>query len=661
MSSLIAHVKWWAERGRLGSQGLALLFGGAFGLAMSLVAWSPDVALGLILPIVVSVLWAETLRARAGFSSLAGGWVLAVLLLLAVLAGLGLLGVPAVVVAAILIAVLGVGCYVAAPALCNTASSAAPLVLLLFLASVALLFWGESAWTASVSIATGGQQKIWQDWYFHGALIDMLAQGAVRPVHDLRGVGLPLAPYHYLSYGLPAWLESLTGASGLGLALTLWWPLGLLLLVAAGSEWVARLRPDFPWLAVLLPLMLFWPDAAALGSGQRFLGWHWLQTISPGSLYGCAAALLLTSWLAGQWQCATVAPSRTLLIMAGALAVSMFFKAQIILLAGPLLLFWWGGTLPGGGGRRRMLTGGMAIVALVILLWLPLPGLPLMRLGGGGWREYWPALLHLQEAGWLSGLRAGWMAPFVILAGTLGWMLVGILAWPRAPWPVRYWMLLLIGGYLLFALGLDPDNRGGAGTPEEVQHRPLVWVLPMWWLTTGPFLFPDSVSGMLQRRWSGVLCTMMVVVVGCIAGAAFGPGVQRGPGSIAGTPALSKGMVEAAAFIRKKARAGDICQNADADPQFRWAALSQCAPYWIGFNLHARSTGPVRERAAEWLRIRGLPAVERVEAFRRAGIRWYSAGPFPPGRGDVLPDDSRLPLTPAFQSGDGYVVYQIPS
>ncbi|MBK6653053.1 hypothetical protein [Zoogloea sp.] len=88
---------------------------------------------------------------------------------------------------------------------------------------------------------------------------------------------------------------------------------------------------------------------------------------------------------------------------------------------------------------------GLTLLALLVLLWIPLPGLPLIHLGGGGWREYWPALLHLQAPGWLAGLREPALAPIVILVGTLGWMLLGILAWPRAPRAVRVWMLLVVG------------------------------------------------------------------------------------------------------------------------------------------------------------------------------------------------------------------------
>ena len=640
-----------------------LAFGAVFGLAAGLAGAPVLVALWLTLPMALTLAWADVLRRRAGLVSVSGGWVLAVLLVLTSLAILAVLGFPAVGSGALMLAAL-LAPYVRRrrPRSLQSSSSSASsssLVLLFALAALPLAFWGESLWSAPAGIAGGGPQRIWQDWYFHGVLIDMLGQGGLHPVHDLRGVGLPLAPYHYLGYGLVGWLSALGGARGIDLAFVIWWPLGMLLLLAAASEWVFRLRPERPWLALALPLTLFWPDAAGLGSGQAFLGWHWLQTISPGSLYGCAVALLLASWLHGRQQDPAARPVWSLLVLLAGLAVAMLFKAQIILLAGPLLLFWWALTLPGPAFRRRMIVAGLTLLALLVLLWIPLPGLPLIHLGGGGWREYWPALLHLQAPGWLAGLREPALAPIVIVVGTLGWMVLGILAWPRAPRAVRVWMLLILGGYLLFALGLDLDKRGSAGTPEELQHRPLVWVLPMWWLTTAPFLVPSSDRPQGRHGW-GFAAVLLVLVVGCVAGFRLGPEIQRGPAKIDGRPALPKGLVEAAAHIRQHARPGDVCQGADADPGFRLTALAACTPYWIGFNLHPRSSAAVRVRADEWQRMVALPPPERLEALRRAGIRWYSAGPLSMVDGSPFaPDDPRLPMEPAFRSGDAYVVYQL--
>lgn len=637
----------------------ALFFGVACAGAGGLAGLPAGVSWWLALPAALSLLGAVRFGRRAGLATLAGGWALTALALLALLAVLALLRVPLWISTAL----MALGCVTLVAVRTERPSSQAEshpglFFLLLILALPPLALWGESLWSAPAGLASGGAQRIWQDWYFHGVLVDMLADSVRHAPHDLRGVGLPPAPYHYLSYGLVAWLAAVTDGRGLDGVLLLWWPLGMFLLLAAASEWVCRLRPGQPWLAVILPLTLFWPDASGLGSGQHFLGWHWLQMISPGSLYGAAAALLLASWLSGRCMASDAAARvRTLLVLLLALAAAMLFKAQIVLLAGPLLIFWWAGNQPAPARQRLVWLTVFTVIALSILLWLPLPGLPLIHLGGGGWREYWPALLHLQDRGWLETLQATAWAPVVILAGTLGGMLVGVLAWPRAPRAVRWWMLLVLGGYLLYALGLDPDTRGGAGTPEELQHRPLVWVLPMWWMSTAPFLLPAGVGR--SGRSGGVLAALALAVA-CMAGIMLGPQVQRGPEKIDGRPAVPQGLAEAAAFIRQHAQPGDVCQAADADPRFQLPALAACTPYWVGFNLHSRSSAAVRGRADEWLRLRALPPTERLEALRKAGIRWYSAGPVPAENAAAyLPDDPRLPLAPAFQSGDAYVVYQL--
>lgn len=632
----------------------ALLLGVTGAVALALVGGGKVAALYLVLPVAAALRWAPWLRRATGLASLAGGWSVAMLVLTALLACLELLRVPAQVSALVLGGLL---LWVPRGRRSELASQTAGTAsfFLLVLVSLGLLgAWGGSLWNGLQHLGQGGDWLLWQDWSNHGVVIDVLAQGREFGLRDIRARGLPLLPYHYLSYGLPAWLAALSGVGGITMALALWWPVGLLLLVTAGSEWVARLRPDQPWLALVVPLSLFLPDAALLGSGHAFLGWHWLQIIAPGSLYGGAVVVLLSSWLYGWRQRHGAArPGLELLVVLTVLALAMFVKAQIILLAGPLFILWWAATWPGSPSMRRLLTGGLLGLAWIVLNWITLPGLPLMHLGGGGWREYWPFLLLVLQDGWLGSLKADWMAPGVILVGTLGWMLVGALAWSRAPWLVRSWMLLLIGGYLLYALGLDLDHRGSTGTPDELQHRPLVWVLPMWWLTTAPFLWPAR-----KPEWSVCIgIGAAVCAAACVAGLVFGPTLQVGPRKLAATPPLPAGLAGSAAFIRQHRGESDVCQNADGDPQFRWSALARCPAYWVDFNVHARSSAAVKARAEAWRNIRSLPPAERLAALREVGIRWYSAGPLPAGGSPS--DDPRLPLTPAFQSGDGYVVYQL--
>ena len=90
--------------------------------------------------------------------------------------------------------------------------------------------------------------------------------------------------------------------------------------------------------------------------------------------------------------------------------------------------------------------------------------------------------------------------------------------------PARTVTIGQAGTEMLYALGLDPDTRGGAGTPEELQHRPLVWVLPMWWMSTAPFLLPAGVGR--SGRSGGVLAALALAVA-CMAGIMLGPQVVR--------------------------------------------------------------------------------------------------------------------------------------
>jgi hypothetical protein len=199
-------------------------------------------------------------------------------------------------------------------------------VMLLALAALPLAFWGESLWSASAGIAGGGPQRIWQDWYFHGVLIDMLGQGGLHPVHDLRGVGLPSRP---ITISAMAWWG---GCRRLAAPVALIWPsssggLGMLLLLAAASEWVFRLRPERPWLALALPLTLFWPDAAGLGR-TGFPGLTALAAdVSPAA---CMGARWPCCWRAGCMAGSRIGstPVSSLLVLLAGLAVAMLFRRR---------------------------------------------------------------------------------------------------------------------------------------------------------------------------------------------------------------------------------------------------------------------------------------------------------------------------------------------
>jgi hypothetical protein len=150
------------------------------------------------------------------------------------------------------------------------------------------------------------------------------------------------------------------------------------------------------------------------------------------------------------------------------------------------------------------------------------------------------------------------------------------------------------------------------------------------------------------------------MAVGGLAGRAFGPDNQLGPRVLSATPELPAGQIEAARYIASHRQAGDLCQDGEGDPSFRWASFSHCPPWWIDFNAHPRSNATVLARAAEWQSLNGLAPAERLAALRLRGVRWYSAAPGFAFPSELSAGDPRSPLAPVFATADGYVVYQIP-
>ena len=153
------------------------------------------------------------------------------------------------------------------------------------------------------------------------------------------------------SYMLPAALVDATGVSTYVAYASLLMPLGLLVTVLGAYSLAAVAFGRWPALAGAAALILL-PDAAQLGFGNPFLGYHWLQQIAPAQMYGVAsAAVVFALILEG---CRSGRPALALCSYFFVLA-TLLYKAQIFVAISFVALVLPVFYLPGRWTRFRLL------------------------------------------------------------------------------------------------------------------------------------------------------------------------------------------------------------------------------------------------------------------------------------------------------------------
>ena len=257
---------------------------------------------------------------------------------------------------------------------------------------------------------------------------------------------------------------------------------------------------------------------------------------------------------------------------------------------------------------------------------------------------------------WIPNLAYG--APYLVL------MVFGLLApavlfllirlRSRASRLLWFFPILVVGNFLLMALGLAFDNRG-IGTAEELPHRPfvLMYFAVMAW--TGA-----AVGWMLLR--SRRLRNVVQVVIACgtvvllVVPAIWGSGVQRIWAMRGGSHLrVAPGFYHAAEYIRDHSKTQDMFQDSNFDSQNFAEAISERHAYvehvmmvHVSHNAHlANQRTAVIE---EFMRMQDPTAVRATA--RALGVRWFLLHP-----GHALGWPAAIVSAPVFDNG-GFRVYR---
>jgi hypothetical protein len=512
--------------------------------------------------------------------------------------------------------------------------------------------------------------RAWSDVYYH--LSQIAALGAAHgpgTLSDVQMAGAAAHPYHFASYALPALLNRGAGQTVWAAYAGLLVPLGLTLSALAAYTLTRPHFGEFAAAAAALGLLLL-PDAAQLGTGVRFLGYHWLQQVGPAGLYGVACAALALFWLnqaclRGRWIWLPIAYAYLL--------CALTFKAQIFMAASFPVLIW--PALFMRGLTRPARLSGLALLTVgyggVMLISQHIPGVPVVKLDGSGLWPYSQKILAMQSGGLI---KKATLASYV-WAGENGWLratafgavlfwstlsiygLVGIRTfrsqalrqqgsplWSWTPW-------LIVACYLTMSLGLAMDNRQ-IGMPEELLHRPFVWAYFVWvvwllaalyWLRFGNALPPQG------KPRLGLMAFAMLALL--VTPGHFGHGIQTMKSWDRGYQMPARCMVDVAWYLRDHSRSDEAFQDLGKDPEFAFSGLSER-------RAHAVDSGGVRMPPGLSDRMKALEALRTqtdaqsaADGYRRAGIRHVISRP-----GFRAAWEGTLAAPPALTCGD-YRVY----
>jgi len=516
--------------------------------------------------------------------------------------------------------------------------------------AVLVAFWCRHAAAAIPELKATGVLPVWIDYYIHGATIAQFGSSLAAGRGAIDLVGQPLVIYHYGGFMIAAAIGGFTDLPGLGLACAVLLPVGLLLAALGSYALAATLAGPLAGVIAIAFLALL-PDASFYGLGNGFFGFHWLLFTAPGSGYalGAAAVALVSAneWLRNR--------NRRALALAVALVAAVFQLRAIFL---PILL----------PAFTMMLACETAIVRrhARVFVWLAFGAgalvlvlLPTVSPLRHFWFEHsaverFLEIVHQRsEPTAYGGLYARHIAgvgkattvalgTVLLLPVALGGFVVlypiALIAWiRRAQWQsIDLFPPLLLATFLAVVV-LAPMAPNWH--IDEYQHRPFVLVYQIIAIWTAVYLcrlvFDQSVAANYARAlFALVVVSAASILVGLLSGLqpaqpifAWGKNYFRIP--------ITAGELEAAEFVRRQARPGDVAAVAPVDPTaslqdraIEFVGLTDMPSYLARPAIQTLLGGRHRRAALDRLAIMGKLAAETdaTTAFalmRQSGITWY--------------------------------------
>jgi hypothetical protein len=512
-----------------------------------------------------------------------------------------------------------------------------------------------------------GALPVWPDFFIHGGLISQFGDPRAVTHQSIYLADHPSSFYHYASYAAAAALAGMLDQPGLPMATAAWLPLGFLAMSAGAYALGERLAGAAGGLAALAAIVIL-PDASSYGLRNGAFSFHWMVLAAPGATYALGAAflslVLLDRWIAERSPGALIASA----LLAGSM---LFFRAHLFLLYFPA---WLATAIfcsaPERSRKALLATLPLAGVGIAGAATVAVAHLESTRLG------YWFRGLALdgflthahtaQEPTAYTGvyadlasrhgggvaIAAGILLAFVAALGAFLILFPAAMALARRCGVLRPIdacpAFLALCWLLLMVFAPVPWH----GDPTELIHRPVVLLYAgaaIWTLCLALRCLATQAGEVANRRWPAVLAGALLALPAIVAGAQSmaSPKFRWGQNEVA--KRVEPGLVEAAAFLRKHARVGDIFATAGLSAQYtefdlptRLCALTGIPAYLSRPYLEMIKDGPRKTLASA--RLAALKEVDRqadytaaIDLLRRLPVQWYAVagekGPrWDPGR-----------------------------
>jgi hypothetical protein len=558
-------------------------------------------------------------------------------------------------------------------------------LLVVFLGLSASTLWTQDLRPHAIREGESVRFRPYVDCLVHAELVGQFcADRSILSLGDPDLAGQRLQFYHYASYLLPACVSSWTGQSAFESVLTFWIPFGFLLVGLAAYVLASGFWGSPAGIAAFIGVMLI-PDSSNYGVRSVWYSFHWLCAISPGLLYGIAGgafvALLITKG---------VRPTNWTWIVAGiGLAfLNVLLKAQVFVIEFPVLILWLLLFKESWSIRRRLAVGlailaigGLAIVVADVLAIGPLF---LLLFRQHGIDEYLQSLASdIPAQSW-----GGFFAPLTGRKPVGRHPFRAILLVVTAPFEAlipAYFLLMVVSKFLkklrpedaipaltlvfyLYLVFWTPRNN--RGSPDELWHRPFVWVyflLAVW--TWGKLSTGVTASRFVMPRLLPIALTIAGTAL-LVVPWQLGKNVQNS-GRVKAQEfrsfVIPSDLLACADFLREHSGRLDVIQNGVPDRRLKPAIpepilggfaerrcyLGRQLEHWsaIAAGSPGESESIRRDKILDSLR-KSSSMNSLIDHARQTGIRWYVAHP-----SEVLRWPPEFLDHPAFVSGR-YRVYE---
>ena len=528
------------------------------------------------------------------------------------------------------------------------------------------------------SIQATGIVPVWSDYSIHGTEIAQFGDQHMLGLSSFLLAGQPLVFYHYAPYMLPAAAAGVVSLPPWGLAASLLLPYGVLLMSLAVYAF-ARMQLGTAAATIAPMALLLLPDASTYGLRNGFFGFHWLLFTAPGSGYGLAAAFTALTLMA-IWRSRQLSPCFWLGILVTAAVFE--FRAQIFLLLAPAIA----AALVSETAfvrrhiRAATVTVAATVIAVIICLatwdgardaWLRFSALrPFLDAVHSAMSPTAYDGAYKTAEGRYGPLVATTLGVLALIPAALGAFALALPAMGAAAVKRTGWRVLdtfpiwCVVAWLGLVMVTPAAHYGESG---EFQHRPFVLIYStavIWTLLFAERLLPSRPSGAGLRL---ALSTTLIagITIAALARRTDDPARPRFAwGTLYFGNKLDRGFIDAAAFVRARAAAGDTFALIPTDPTSRLddgatrlAALAGVPAYLARASIQASNNAArrlvVEQRLSELQRVETAHDVNAAfDTLRSVGVDFLVT------LGDSGPSFDRSGSRAVFRSA-GASVYQI--